>query len=129
MTLNRNLARSGRVVYVRLMGEMNGYWNAYAAYNANGSFRGEQNSPHFYIEAWRRSVLILRGGRVTRINRRLRALGLPPIKAAVHAGETLPTPKVAFLWVPQDAGSPDTAANAPGAFWPGGTYVDWLHRL
>src|SRR5947209_9712909 len=72
--LNRNLAHSGRIVYVRLMGEMNGYWNAYAPFNKNGSFRGERNSPHFYIEAWRRSVLILRGGRVAAINRRLRTL-------------------------------------------------------
>lgn len=126
VALNRNLTRSGRVAYVRLMGEMNGYWNAYAAFNANGSRRGTQNSPHFYIEAWRRSVLILRGGRVGRIDRRLRALGLPPIKAGLRPKDTLPSPKVAFLWVPQDAGSPEIAANAPGAFWPGAAYVDWV---
>ncbi len=126
VSMNRNLARSGRIVYVRLMGEMNGYWNAYAAFNADGSSRGEQNSPHFYIEAWRRSVLILRGGRISAINRRLRGLGLPPLKAGLRARARLPSPRVAFLWVPQDAGSPDTSANAPAAFWPGGAYVDWV---
>lgn len=124
--LNRHLAHSGRVFYVRLMGEMNGYWNAYAPFNSNGSFRGEQNSPHFYVEAWRRTVLILRGGAVRRINRRLRALGLPPITSGLRARDVLPRPKVAFLWVPQDAGSPDIAANAPGVFWPGAAYVDWV---
>jgi hypothetical protein len=131
LALARNLARSGRIVYVRLMGEMNGYWNAYAAYNSDGSFRGEQNSPHFYIEAWRRTVLILRGGPVRLLDHRLRALGLPGLRAksprtAQGRATALPRPRVAFLWVPQDAGSPEIAANAPGAFWPGGAYVDWV---
>ena len=124
VTLGRNLAHSGRIVYIRLMAEMNGHWNAYAAYNADGSSRGPENSPHSYVEAWRRSVLILRGGPVKRLNRRLRSLGQPPLK--VKAPRVLARPKVAFLWVPQDAGSPEIAANAPGAFWPGAAYVDWV---
>jgi hypothetical protein len=126
VALGRNLARSGRIVYVRLLGEMNGYWNAYAAFNADGSFRGAQNSPHAYVEAWRRSVLILRGGSVRRIDRRLRALGMPPIRARLRGARTLPRPRVAFLWVPQDAGSPEIAANSPSVFWPGAQYVDWV---
>jgi hypothetical protein len=126
VNLNRDLARSGRVVYVRIMAEMNGYWNPYAAFAADGAFRGADHAPHAYIEAWRRTVLILRGGRVRRINRALRALGLPPINARVRPRTRLPHPKLAFLWVPQDAGSPDIAANAPGAYWPGGAYVDWV---
>lgn len=126
VAMNRNLAHSGRVVYLRIMGEMNGYWNAYAPFNADGSFRGVPNLPHFYIEAWRRTVLILRGGLVARINRRLRALGLPPIRARLRPHDRLPAPKLAFLWVPQDAGSPEIAANAPGVFWPGSAYVDWV---
>jgi hypothetical protein len=28
--------------------------------------------------------------------------------------------------VPQVAGAPDTAANAPSAYWPGAAYVDWV---
>jgi hypothetical protein len=123
VALNRNLARSGRIVYVRLMAEMNGYWNAYAAFNADGVFRGAQNSQHYYVQAWRRSVLILRGGLTATINRSLRRLGLP--RLVTHA-KRLPRPKVAFLWVPQDAGSPEIAANGPAAFWPGGAYVDWV---
>ena len=129
--LGRNLARSGRVFYIRLMGEPNGYWNAYAAFNADGSSRGPENSPSWYVQAWRRSVLILRGGRVQAINRRLRGLGLPAIQGRLPRSEhrrprRLPQPKVTFLWVPQDAGSPDIAANQPNAYFPGNAYVDWI---
>ena len=129
--LGRNLARSGRVFYIRLMGEPNGYWNAYAAFNSDGSSRGPQNSPSWYVQAWRRSVLILRGGPVRSINRRLRGLGLPPIQGRLKRNRhrrprPLPRPKVTFLWVPQDAGSPDIAANSPAVFFPGYAYVDWV---
>jgi hypothetical protein len=124
--LNRNLAHSGRIFYIRIMGEMDGYWNAYSAFSADGAFRGEQNSPHYFIEAWRRTVLILRGGRLSGINRRLRALGLPAVKRRLVPTGALPRPKVAFLWVPQDAGSPEIAANSPGVYWPGSAYVDWV---
>jgi hypothetical protein len=126
LQLNHNLAFSRRVIYVRLMAEMNGHWNAYAAFNADGSSRGPANSAHSYIKAWRRTVLIVRGGSVARINRRLRGEGLPRIQTPLHRRKKLPRPKVAFLWVPQDAGSPDTAQNSPAAYWPGGPYVDWV---
>jgi hypothetical protein len=126
IALGHNLARSKRIVYIRLMSEMNGYWNAYAAFNQTGSSRGAQNSPRAYIAAWRRSVLILRGGSIRRIDRRLTRLHLPRLKHAPGYAKALPRPKLAFLWVPQDAGSPDTAANSPAAFWPGAAYVDWV---
>jgi hypothetical protein len=124
--LNRDLARSHRIFYVRLMAEMNGYWNAYAAFNADGAFRGGQNSAHSYVQAWRRSVLILRGGPRRLIDAKLAKLGLPRLQARAGRERALPRPKIAFLWVPQDAGSPEIAANAPAAFWPGGDYVDWV---
>jgi hypothetical protein len=123
--LGLDLAHSRRVFYIRLMAEMNGHWNAYAAFDANGAFRGAQNSQHNYVQAWRRSVLILRGGPVRRINHKLRRLGLPPLRIRSRR-RALARPKVTFLWVPQDAGSPDIAANRPAAFWPGGGYVDWV---
>jgi hypothetical protein len=122
----RNLAHSKRIVYVRIMGEPNGYWNAYAPFNRDGSFRGPQNSSHFYIEAWRRTVTILRGGPVWWINRHLRRLGLPRLGQQIVGTANLPHPRLAFLWVPQDAGSPDIPQNGPGAFWPGSAYVDWV---
>jgi hypothetical protein len=123
VALNRNLFKSRRIFYVRIMGEPDGWWNAYAAFNADGSFRGSQNSPTSYIQAWRRSVIVLRGGPVAGINRRLRRLGLPALRTR---NKRLPRPKVAFLWVPQDAGSPEIAANMPASFWPGSAYVDWI---
>jgi hypothetical protein len=125
VALNRDLAQSGRIVYWRRMAEMNGYWNPYAAFSADGSRRGADHAPSFYIAAWRRTVLILRGGRVAAIDRRLRALGLPPIRVRLRSSR-LPGPRVTFLWVPQTAGSPDVSANGPGSFWPGGDYVDWV---
>jgi hypothetical protein len=126
VALNRHLAESGRIFYIRLMAEMNGYWNPYAAFDANGRSRGASHSPRAYVRAWRRSVLIIRGGRTRAIDRRLRGLGLPRLSKRVRRLARLPRPKVAFLWVPQDAGSPETAANAPGVFWPGSGYVDWV---
>lgn len=124
--LNGNLASSGRIVYVRLMGEMDAYWNAYSAFSANGLFRGPQNSPRAFVQAWRRTVLIVRGGPVGLINYKLRRLGLPAVRVNAGRRGRLPRPKVAFLWVPQDAGSPQIAADAPGVYWPGGDYVDWV---
>jgi hypothetical protein len=126
VSLCRSLARSGRIFYIRLMGEMNGWWNAYAPFNADGVFRGSADSPRFLIAAWRRTVLILRGGPVRSIDRRLERLDLPVLSASIVHASRLPRPRVAFLWVPQDAGSPEIAANAPGVFWPGGAYVDWV---
>ena len=126
VALCRNLAHSKKIVYLRIMGEPNGHWNAYAPYNADGSFRGEQNSSRFYVEAWRRTVMILRGGPVWWINRHLRRLGLPRLNPRTVGAANLPHPKVTFLWVPQDAGSPDIPQNAPGVFWPGSVYVDWV---
>jgi hypothetical protein len=126
LALGRNLARSRRIVYLRLLGEMDGWWNPYAAYDADGRPRGPANAPRAFIAAWRRTVLIVRGGPLASIDRRLRALGLPPVRTRPQRDEVLPRPRVAFLWVPQDAGSPQTAANSPAAFWPGSGYVDWV---
>src|SRR4051794_8840682 len=41
VAMNENMAHSGRIVYVRIMGEMNGWWNPYCPYNKNGSSRGK----------------------------------------------------------------------------------------
>jgi hypothetical protein len=123
LRLGDAIAASRQVVYVRLMAEMDGHWNAYCAYNADGSSRGPDYSTRMFRRAWQRSVLIVRGGPVAQIDSRLRALGLPPVATSAPA---LPSGKVAFLWVPQVAGAPDTRANAPAAYWPGSDYVDWV---
>jgi hypothetical protein len=121
--LGERIAAGDSPVYVRLMSEMNGHWNPYAAFDANGRARGAAHSTAAFRRAWKRSVLIVRGGDVAAIDRRLRQLGMPPVRTG---RQDLPRPQVAFLWVPQVAGAPDTRANSPRAYWPGGAYVDWV---
>lgn len=121
--LNRDIAATGQVVYLRPLAEMDGYWNPYCAYGANGQSRGGSHSTHAFRRAWQRMVLIVRGGPLGALNQRLRQLGLAPVRGA---REDLARPRVAFLWMPQVAGAPDTRANSPRAYWPGSRYVDWV---
>jgi hypothetical protein len=121
--LNRRMAQAGGPVYVRLFAEMNGHWNPYCAFDASGRARDRDHSTAAFRAAWRRIALVLRGGDVARLDHRLAALGLPPVRTTATA---LPVPQVALMWVPQVAGAPDTRANAPGAYWPGRAYVDWV---
>jgi hypothetical protein len=123
LALGQRIADYGGVTYIRLMAEMDGYWNAYCAYTASGRSKGPAYTTKQFRRAWKRTVLILRGGAVAKIDAKLHALAMPPVRT--DAGD-LPRPKVAFLWVPQVAGAPDTRANAPRAYWPGSRYVDWV---
>lgn len=109
--------------YLRLMGEMDDYWNPASAFNANGSSRGRAHSPAAFRRAWQRIVLILRGGLVWQINHQLHRLGMPPVTSS-HP--TLPNAPVAFLWVPSTFGDPDISANQPTDYFPGKAYVDWI---
>nr|MDQ6810660.1 hypothetical protein [Actinomycetota bacterium] len=77
-----------------------------------------------FRRAWRRVVLVLRGGPVLQIDARLRALGLPPLQGA--RATTLAHSPIAFLWVPQSEGTPNTQANSASAYYPGDAYVDWV---
>jgi hypothetical protein len=134
--LNRSIANSKQVVYLRLFPEMNGSWNPYCAFNPDGSRRGSNHTTGKFKKAWRRIVVIMRGGKRARINDRLRRLGMARIYAARsnHAPvyrhkdvpRRLPHPKVAFLWNPQTVGSPAVKGNAPGSYFPGRHYVDWV---
>jgi hypothetical protein len=136
LRLGRTIARSGQVVYLRLFPEMNGSWNPYCAFNADGSSRSASHSTQAFRNAWRRIVTIVRGGKRQAINHRLVKLGLPriyradsnddPIYAQRRVGQVLPRPRIAFMWVPQTIGSPAVGGNTPGRYWPGGGYVDWI---
>jgi hypothetical protein len=136
LELNRLVARSGQVLYIRLFPEMNGHWNPYCAFNADGSSRGPSHSTQAFRKAWRRIVLIVRGGRRARINRKLTQLGMPRIYRAASNRDPvyerrgtpreLGRPRVAFMWVPQTIGSPNIRGNTPGRYWPGNRYVDWI---
>ena len=109
--------------YVRLMAEMDNYQNSYCGFNADGSSRGSGFSPAAFRQAWKRIVLILRGGVVTQINHQLRTLGMPPVTSSYA---TLPIAPVAFLWVPMTFGDPAIPANQPADYYPGDAWVDWI---
>jgi len=120
--LNRRLYDSGLVTYVRLMGEMDAYWNPYGAFNSSGSHRDSAHSTAAFRRAWKRVTLIMRGGSLAGIDAQLARLGMPPLRAS---GD-LPQPKVAMVWCPQVAGAPDVRGNQPRDYWPGGRWVDWV---
>ena len=125
LSLSERIARSAEPVYIRLFPEIDQANNAYCAFNANGSSRGESHSTANFRQAWRRAVLVLRGGAVAAIDLRLHVLGLPPIRGVAASGMLRRLP-VAFLWVPQTAGTPDTPAHSAESYYPGDAYVDWV---
>ena len=123
IALGQEIAASEHPVYIRLMAEMDGYWNPYSAYNADGSPRNPQHSAASYKLAFKRVTLILRGGSVAHINAVLSQLRLPPLNTTATV---LPAGQVAMLWVPQLAGSPDIPGNQPLDYYPGRPWVDWV---
>ncbi len=72
LAMNRTLAATGRPAYLRLLSEMNNGGNDYAAYDLRGRSRGRAFSTGQFKRAWRRAVLIVRGGSVSSIDARLR---------------------------------------------------------
>jgi hypothetical protein len=123
VALCRLLAEQGEVTYIRPLSEMNNANNPYSPYDHSGRPRGPAFSTGQFKRAWRRLALILRGGEVAEIDRRLRRLGMPPVKTGASA---LPEPEVALMWVPLSFGNPEIAQNHPRHFWPGSAYVDWV---
>ena len=117
LALNRAIAAWGKPVFVRPLAEMNGHWNAYSAYNADGSARGPDHSTAMFRKAFARIYLIVHGGPA--VNSRLQSLGLPPV-----AQQPAPAPNVQVIWNPQGFGSPDLPRNSAAAYYPGDTYVD-----
>lgn len=136
LRLNEITGNLGQPTYMRLMPEMNGHWNPYSAFNADGTRRGRRYTTGDFKRAWRRVVLIVQGGSRDRVNRKLRRNHLPRIYRAKsnHAPiydhrdvpRMLERPKIAFMWVPQTFGSPNIPGNQPQDYWPGGRFVDWV---
>jgi len=124
VALAKALADRRKPTYVRFLPEMNGYWNRYSAFEGDGSRRDRAHSTGNFKRAWRRFVLIVRGGERKAIDRRLRRLGMPRISE--RTPKRLPRPKVSFAWVPQSTGSPDVEGNRPQDYFPGWKYVDWV---
>jgi hypothetical protein len=125
LTLSALIAEHGKPVYIRLMPEMNNAANAACSVNADGSSRGPAYSPAEFIAAWRRVVVVLRGGSVGAIDDRLAALGLPPLHASTADGKVARSP-ISFVWTPETAGTPNIPANSAATYYPGNAYVDWV---
>ncbi len=135
LRLNQSIDNFDQVVYIRPFAEMNLHVNPYSAFNADGS-RRRGHATMWFRRAWRRLAVIVRGGRRSRINRRLLDLGMPRIYRArsnrdpVYERRGLPKqldhPKVAFMWMPLTRGSPAVPGNSPADYWPGPKYVDWV---
>ena len=134
--LNQSISVSKQVVYIRLFPEMNGHWNPYCAFRADGSRKSKSHSTGNFRRAWQRAVIIIRGGKVKTINRALRRRHMPrllrggsnhdPVYLRENIHHRLAHPKVAFMWTPQTFGSPNMAGNQPANYWPGRKFVDWV---
>jgi hypothetical protein len=106
--------------YVRPFPEMNAYWEAESAFDANGSRRDAAHATLWTRKALARIAVVLRGGAAADVTARLAKLGLPGV------AQDLPvtTPKLRIVWNPQGFGAPDVPGNAPQAYYPGDAYVD-----
>ena len=121
--LNLLIAEKDEVTYIRPLSEMNNANNPYSAYDHSGRSRGPAYTTGQFKRAWRRITLILRGGDVATINRKLRRLKMRRVRTG---RKELPKAPVALAWVPLSLGNPETAKNHPRHWWPGSAYVDWV---
>jgi hypothetical protein len=119
--LNRAINDRGLPIIVRPLAEMNGHWNPYSAYNANGTLRNKAHSQKNFRRAFKRIYLILHGGDRDTINRRLSSSGMPGIATSLPEN---PTPMLRVLWNPQGFGSPNVPGNRAHVYYPGDAYVD-----
>jgi hypothetical protein len=117
VALNQAIAAWAKPIYVRPLAEMNGHWNAYCAFNRDGSARSADHSTAAFRKAFARIYLIVHGG--PQVNQRLRRLELPPVSGTLAAN-----PGVRVVWNPQGYGSPDLPGNSAESYYPGNAYVD-----
>lgn len=120
VALNRAMAAfPGDRIYFRPLGEMNGNWNAYCAFDANGRSKGPQYATSAFKKAFARMYLIVHGD--PDVNAKLAKLGLPPVRGALLEN---PFPRLRVIWNPQGYGNPDIPANSAQAYYPGDAFVD-----
>ena len=111
----------GGPIIIRPLPEMNGHWNLYSAYNANGTRRNAAHSQTNFKRAFKRIYLILHGGDRDAINAKLARSGMPGISASLPDN---PAPTLKVLWNPQGFGSPNIRGNRADVYYPGDNYVD-----
>lgn len=120
VALNAAVNAWGRPMYIRPMGEMNGYWNTYCAFTKSGRAKPGHSTKSFR-QAFARIYLIVHGGSAIEIDAKLRKLGMPPLGRDLPLN---PAPLVKVIWNPQGYGNPNTRANSAQAYYPGDAYVD-----
>ena len=113
-------------VWIRPMQEMNGYWMAYCAFNANGTHRGAAYSTGNFKKAFRRIAIIMRGGTRAEINAALHAAGLPQLQAPLPAAGIPPSGLVAMVCETAGSRRAEREGNQPHDYWPGKNYVDYV---
>ena len=117
LAINQAVANFKAPMYVRPMGEMNGHWNYYCAYDQAGHSKGAAFSTEAFRKAFARIYLAVHGG--AGVNAKLRKLGMPPFRGALAANSN-----ASVVWNPQGYGSPDLPGNTAQAYFPGDAYVD-----
>jgi hypothetical protein len=121
IAMNNAVSVWGKFVYIRPMGEMNGHWNPYCAFTADGKSKGPQYATSAFRKAFARIYVILHGGPEPQVDAKLRRLGLPLVGRDLLPN---PTPTLKVVWNPQGYGSPDVPGNSAQAYYPGDGYVD-----
>jgi hypothetical protein len=119
--INQTIRAKQSLVYVRPMGEMDGYWNSYCAFNQNGTPRPAAFSTANFRKAFARISILMRGGTTAFVNARLAKLGLPPVKQEFVLN---PKSRLRVVWNPLGWADPDVPGNQPERYYPGDAYVD-----
>jgi hypothetical protein len=114
------IAARAAPIYVRPLGEMNGYWNVYCAFTKEGRAKPGHSTADFK-KAFARIYLIVHGGPAVVLNAKLDRLGLPPVAGDLPLN---PAPVTKVIWNPQGYGAPDIPGNRAQAYYPGDKYVD-----
>jgi hypothetical protein len=120
---NQAAAAWDKLLYVRPMPEMDGYWTLYSAFTKSGKPKNAAHSTGAFRKAFARIYLILHGGPRSLLDARLRGLGLPPVRAEADLPVN-PASHLRVIWNPQAYPGPNIPANRPEAFYPGDAYVD-----
>ena len=126
IAMNKALADYAKPVYIRPMAEMNGYWNAYSAFNSNGTSRGASHSTKNFRLAFRRIYTVLHGGDVATMNANFASWGVRKLQSGRTSLPENPAPTLRVIWNPQGFGSPDIPANSAQAYYPGNAFVDMV---
>ena len=125
----------GKPVFLRIDHENNAHWFKWSAYNQDGSPRSFTTDD--YKQMWQRIFILFEGGKVSDINAKLSALGMPPLDPNAHPAGLPSTSdpdsvfpaanNVAFVYGPQCVpGTPNIAGNRWADYYPGDKYVDWV---